>query len=148
MLLNVGIIILAVMRASLMREYFSSWYALILLLLYVRGVIVLFMYFSAIIPNQKFNIFNFVGVWVLGGHWFRGHSGYQEFVLNNDDSEVFAPTALIDGPYVWLYLTVIIFLFATLMAAVKITTWESLPLRIIEYYVFIWTKNQPLTKNP
>uniref|UniRef100_UPI0031F41919 NADH dehydrogenase subunit 6 n=1 Tax=Loimia medusa TaxID=167822 RepID=UPI0031F41919 len=54
--LGVWIFLLALMTASLVTFFTSSWFGLILFIIYVGGMLVMFSYFVATAPNQKLSL--------------------------------------------------------------------------------------------
>lgn len=56
--LSIGLLILliAILTTALITIISSPWFALILFIIYIRGILVIFSYFSAIAPNQKIRI--------------------------------------------------------------------------------------------
>ena len=49
------IIFIALLTASLFSRLISSWYAFLVFLIYVGGILVIFAYFTATSPNQQIN---------------------------------------------------------------------------------------------
>lgn len=47
------IIIIALLTASIFSSFISSWYAFLIFLIYVGGILVIFAYFTATSPNQQ-----------------------------------------------------------------------------------------------
>jgi len=47
------IIIISLIIATIYRISLSSWYAFLIFLIYVRGILVIFAYFAATTPNQR-----------------------------------------------------------------------------------------------
>ena len=56
LVLGVWILLLSILVSVLCRTTFSSWFGLIMFLIYIGGMLVIFAYFAAIQPNQQFNI--------------------------------------------------------------------------------------------
>jgi len=52
-ILGINILLIALLIASTYAIYIRSWYAFILFLIYVGGILVIFVYFLAISPNQQ-----------------------------------------------------------------------------------------------
>lgn len=56
--LGAWILILAILFSIITAITTSSWFGLILFIIYVRGILVIFSYFTAISPNQQLHISN------------------------------------------------------------------------------------------
>ena len=54
--LGFWVLILSIIISILMGVSFSSWFGLIMFLIYIGGMLVIFAYFVAIQPNQHFNL--------------------------------------------------------------------------------------------
>ena len=54
--LGIWIFLLALITASLIGFLTSSWFGLILFIIYIGGILVIFSYFVATAPNQKFRL--------------------------------------------------------------------------------------------
>nr|YP_010481478.1 NADH dehydrogenase subunit 6 [Drawida ghilarovi]UIX22930.1 NADH dehydrogenase subunit 6 [Drawida ghilarovi]UIX22943.1 NADH dehydrogenase subunit 6 [Drawida ghilarovi] len=51
-ILGVNILLIAMILAMIFASYISSWFAFMLFLIYIGGMLVMFAYFLAITPNQ------------------------------------------------------------------------------------------------
>lgn len=54
--MGLTILLLAILTTALTTITSSPWFALILFIIYIGGMLVIFSYFAAIAPNQKINI--------------------------------------------------------------------------------------------
>lgn len=54
--LGFWILLISLLSARLITLFSSSWFGLILFIIYIGGILVIFSYFTAVAPNQKLNI--------------------------------------------------------------------------------------------
>lgn len=105
----------------------TEWFSFLIFLLYVGGILVLFVYFSTLTPNQRFSklilyiwrifsFFSFFSLWELN---FR-------FVYNFNN--LLAVNIISYNQYL-VYFILIIFLFVTLIIVVKLTLGNKIPIR-------------------
>jgi NADH-ubiquinone oxidoreductase chain 6 len=53
LMIGISIIMVALRLACLFASLFRSWYAFLIFLIYVGGILVIFAYFVSLVPNQK-----------------------------------------------------------------------------------------------
>nr|UZT67789.1 NADH dehydrogenase subunit 6 [Acanthobdella peledina] len=58
LLMSINILFSALIMTYLFSSIFSSWYAFMIFLIYVGGMMVMFTYFTAMTPNQAMNLMN------------------------------------------------------------------------------------------
>jgi len=65
--LSIGVAILCIaLSVSLLFSYsISSWLAFLIFLIYVRGILVIFIYFVAVTPNQTINIIKILTILII-----------------------------------------------------------------------------------
>nr|NP_008242.1 NADH dehydrogenase subunit 6 [Lumbricus terrestris]Q34944.1 RecName: Full=NADH-ubiquinone oxidoreductase chain 6; AltName: Full=NADH dehydrogenase subunit 6 [Lumbricus terrestris]AAC46868.1 NADH dehydrogenase subunit 6 [Lumbricus terrestris]prf//2122275E NADH dehydrogenase:SUBUNIT=6 [Lumbricus terrestris] len=56
--LGVNILMMALLLASTFASFMSSWFAFLIFLIYIGGMLVMFAYFLALTPNQQISNFN------------------------------------------------------------------------------------------
>lgn len=56
LILGLWILLISLITANLLTFFATSWFGLILFIIYIGGILVIFSYFTAITPNQKFKI--------------------------------------------------------------------------------------------
>nr|YP_010584274.1 NADH dehydrogenase subunit 6 [Paracanthobdella livanowi]UZT67763.1 NADH dehydrogenase subunit 6 [Paracanthobdella livanowi] len=58
LLMSINILFSALIMTYLFSSIFSSWYAFMIFLIYIGGMMVMFTYFTAMSPNQNMNLTN------------------------------------------------------------------------------------------
>lgn len=132
--LGVWIFILALLSASLVTFFSSSWFGLILFIIYIGGILVIFSYFVATAPNQKIRLSAPASILILlfitasSVLFINQHSYFLSPIINttltfNSFASLYLPT----------YIPVLIFLAALLLLAlilvVKVADRKEGPLR-------------------
>nr|QNG56272.1 NADH dehydrogenase subunit 6 [Platisus zelandicus] len=118
----------------------NFWYSYILFLIMVGGMLVLFMYMTSIASNEKFKfslnlfyMFNFLMITLIPVSYFF-HFNNKIFTENfiNQNYQLTFPLTMnkyMFLPSMMIYLMIIMYLFITLIAIVKITNINYGPLR-------------------
>lgn len=129
-LINIILILTALIVSLLFLQTFFSWFAIIIFLVYVSGIIVVFIYFSSLAPNQELNILYLT---LRGGVV----AVIMRTVVRNVAPAIKAVVWKLESIQVLtnnhqrLYLILAGFLLITLLAVVKLTTINKVPIRYI-----------------
>lgn len=144
--LGIWVLLLCLILSRFLSITLSSWYAILLFLIYIGGLLVIFSYFVALQPNQQL--------------------GFLKLIVISTITLLYINTIflLVPGPLIVIHsllpnralvlinynLSIIlilgIFLFFALIVVVKITYITKQPLRPF-IYVFSYTKITPSSKN-
>lgn len=124
-ILGLTCLIIAFVTAALLASLFSSWFALIALLIYVGGLLVIFAYFLAICPNQLIAIKTPAATFSISFILLTLTGTPQNTTLVNPTplSNIFFPIN------VSLLLLLALLLLLTMISVVKITQRNRGPLR-------------------
>ena len=139
-------IIIITLSISIFFSYFIlSWFALILFLIYVGGLLVIFSYFVAIQPNQQLGFIKIITISITSLIYFS-MLRKKFFIIDYKINNLFLdPSIIITNHYYIIILFLVIVLFLALIAVVKITFSSKSPLRPF-LYVFSNTKIPPINK--
>jgi len=125
-----GIIILApLLRTIIIAKIINSWFAIILFLIYIRGLLVLFGYIMAISPNPKSFNKKLISFIILGFSLSYLHNKKIFFFSKNNlnyENEVFFIFQKFNLPVYWL---ITLILLITLVIVVYICFKSQKPLR-------------------
>lgn len=129
--LGIWVLLLAFLVSSCVSFSFSSWFALILFLIYIGGMLVMFAYFTALIPNQPLQMFKII--FILGltslalilSIW-PSKALNPSFYNSNSSLPI---TSIISSSNIPIFLLIAIILFFILVAVVKVTNLSKGPLR-------------------
>lgn len=146
--INLGLWVL--LTTLILSVYFalfsSSWTAFLIFLIYVRGILVIFVYFIATLPSQQINLVPLfcitamtTTVLILFSPW---RNTMSEIPIFNFNSKIFIPFYQDTGLLLLIILGVVLFL--ALVLVVKLTKTSNGPLRPFIYVLFI-TKNTPIS---
>ena len=132
--LGIWILLFSLTIALLVRSFISSWWGIVLFLIYVGGLLVIFAYFRAVTPNQQWEllplvIFSFLLVIIL---WLNNDLFFSPdpvLSFNYSYSSSYTPTKITESANIILYLTLASILFLALIIVVKISRLTSGPLR-------------------
>nr|YP_006576014.1 NADH dehydrogenase subunit 6 [Cucujus clavipes]ACZ58539.1 NADH dehydrogenase subunit 6 [Cucujus clavipes] len=140
--LSFGIILLLqTILISLISGYISSnfWYSYILFLIMVGGMLVLFIYMTSIASNEKFKFssklfmlmafYPLTLIFISMDSFFINSNNSNELLNLENLNFSFSMNKYMNWPTNMLYLMMIIYLFVTLIAVVKITNINYGPLR-------------------
>nr|ARH54257.1 NADH dehydrogenase subunit 6 [Cucujus haematodes] len=140
--LSFGIILLLqTILISLISGYISSnfWYSYILFLIMVGGMLVLFIYMTSIASNEKFKfssklfmmtaLYPVTLILISMDKFFINYNNSNELINMENLNFSFSMNKYMNWPTNMLYLMMIIYLFITLIAVVKITNIKYGPLR-------------------
>nr|AJW76300.1 NADH dehydrogenase subunit 6 [Mesocapnia arizonensis] len=125
----------------------SFWFSYVLFLVFLGGMLVLFIYVTSLASNEMFSlslkmmVFSFVPISLVGIFWlFTDSSLWLSNLLNNDtlnmtdimlyqEAAVTPLLKLYNQPTSFITLMLVLYLFLTLIAVVKITSISYGPLR-------------------
>lgn len=121
---------------------FNFWYSYIIFLIIIGGILVLFLYMTNVASNEKFQfslklniiLYSFIFIIIISLLInYQFYSKFNNLILNFDSNFLFNQTItkFITFPINTIYLIIIIYLFITLIAVVKITNIKYGPLRQI-----------------
>ena len=134
--LSIGLwILLIALSASWLRSIlFNTWFAIIIFLIYIGGILVIFAYFTALTPNQPLEI---ITIWTSFLSAFT-LTLFLIYISNSSSSLLLSPiisfhtpsiTSLLFPKNIFIILLLAISLFFILVAVVKIATLSKGPLR-------------------
>lgn len=133
--LGLWILTLALVIATLISFSFSSWFALIIFLVYIGGILVMFAYFTALMPNQPLEIGKILSILSLTFILLS----FPLFSIDSlnlliSSSSYPSPILLLFTPYnVPIILFIALILFFILVAVVKVANIFRGPLRPFNY---------------
>ena len=132
--LGIWILLFALLIALVVRAFISSWWGIVIFLIYIGGLLVIFAYFRAVTPNQQLELlplFIFsLSLTIL--FWFN-----HDLFFSPDPFLSFRPNLILpetpikilELPNLTLYLGLASILFLALVIVVKISSLTSGPLR-------------------
>nr|AML25867.1 NADH dehydrogenase subunit 6 [Staphylinidae sp. BMNH 1274173] len=116
----------------------NFWYSYILFLIMIGGLLILFIYMTSIASNEMFS-YNLKTMLMISGMFmsllllFNLDHFFMNYSFNNEISMkmnlIFNLSKFFNYPSMYLIMFIIIYLFITLVAVVKITKIEYGPLR-------------------
>lgn len=135
--LGLIILILALVGAIFTSITASTWFGLIIAIIYIGGILVIFAYFIAIIPNQNLHIKPILSILVLTSFMFLFFSDttvWSSAVISPENRQklitsFFYPS---QGP---ILIAIILILFIALLIVVKISERNKGPFRPFSKYV-------------
>lgn len=141
-ILNLFIILFAISTSSLINYLYFSWFSFLIFLIYIGGILVIFIYFSSLIPNQIFKIKNLIPlifiipILILFNNNFKFYFNLQPNFINYEFSYIILTHNLT------LFFSILIFLFIILLIVVKISSSSLYPIRPI---IYAFTNPQTIT---
>nr|ALO70401.1 NADH deshydrogenase subunit 6 [Bolitobius castaneus] len=136
------ILLLQTILIALMSGYLAMnfWYSYILFLIMIGGMLVLFIYMTSIASNEKFNFSNKMLISVISliplnclflyfDQYFINMMKLNLDSINFNFKFYFSLSKFINYPSLLILIMMILYLFITLIAVVKITNINSGPLR-------------------
>nr|QLY90211.1 NADH dehydrogenase subunit 6 [Hydraena gracilis] len=136
--LSMGMILLIqTILVSLITGYFfvNFWYSYILFIIMIGGMLVLFIYMTSVASNEKFKFSNKLMMMLLLMMtlmmMFMWSDNMYINIMNTDYNMNLNPTLIkfYNMPLLYIMFMMIIYLFITLIAVVKITEFKLGPLR-------------------
>nr|QVX31162.1 NADH dehydrogenase subunit 6 [Drieschia cf. elegans BG-2021] len=132
--MGIWVILLALSISFLASTIFNSWFALIIFLIYIGGMLVMFAYFAALTPNQPLGLTNtffmliLTVILIMALLLISPLSLSQTFI--NFSTSPLIPISILYNPTNNLILLILAsILFFILVAVVKITNLNMGPLR-------------------
>lgn len=126
--LSIGIILIV---QTIIIAFFSGiflpsfWYSYILILVFIGGLLVLFIYVSTLASNEQINItppYLIMMITTLALLFLIFSSNPRKmFILTDNFQDNFTFSWIFSSPFIYLSLFLIIYLFIVLVAVVKIT---------------------------
>nr|QJQ37711.1 NADH dehydrogenase subunit 6 [Matrona basilaris]QJQ37724.1 NADH dehydrogenase subunit 6 [Matrona basilaris] len=114
----------------------DAWFSYILFLVFLGGMLVLFIYLTSVASNELFNKPSYKFIWVIPMTTLIIMLVDPILMSNNSEdikilesSEVINTTTMFNYPYSLMTIAVIMYLFLTLIVVVKITESHTGPLR-------------------
>nr|YP_009538062.1 NADH dehydrogenase subunit 6 [Athyma nefte]AYN60818.1 NADH dehydrogenase subunit 6 [Athyma nefte] len=145
LLILIQTLITCLISGMLINTY---WFSYILFLVFLGGLLVLFIYVSSVASNELFKIqlimkFSFIYILFIMffSIFFKNNLNWMNFFLNDEMINLFNSTLFFNNEYnfnltklynnqnFWMMIMMIIYLFITLIAIVKITNIFFGPLR-------------------
>nr|WAB70252.1 NADH dehydrogenase subunit 6 [Athyma cama] len=145
LLILIQTLITCLISGTLINTY---WFSYILFLVFLGGLLVLFIYVSSVASNELFKIqlimkFSFIYILFIMffSFFFKNNLNWMNFFLNDEMINLFNSTLFFNNEYnfnlsklynnqnFWMMIMMIIYLFITLIAIVKITNIFFGPLR-------------------
>nr|YP_009995464.1 NADH dehydrogenase subunit 6 [Ochthebius salinarius]QNP09919.1 NADH dehydrogenase subunit 6 [Ochthebius salinarius] len=134
------ILLLQTITISLMTGFlnFNYWFSYILFLIMIGGMLVLFIYMTSVASNEKFKTNNKLIIFVLGMMFLMFLMMFlDKFIIMNNNINNFIMfknnylmlSKFYNNPSNSIMFLMIIYLFITLIAIVKITNFNMGPLR-------------------
>ncbi len=129
-IISITILLLALFLGLQTQTLFFSWFRYIIFLLYVGGILVVFIYFSSLIPNQKLPT-PLILLVSLSAFIVLSYSPDYQISSLNSTINLRENTVLFSNSNLILRLILILFLLILLLIVVKITNNSKRPLRPI-----------------
>lgn len=140
--LGLWILFIAMAAARLLSLLSSSWFGLILFIIYIGGMLVIFSYFAAVAPNQKLNILILITLFISTFMILAFTTASTHYYLKHKQM---SPALETPSSFLYFFLpsqtpliiTLASFLLLALIFVVKITNRNEGPLRpFFQPYVF------------
>jgi len=129
LIITLIIILIRIILALIFRLSISSWYAFLIFLIYVRGMLVIFAYFTATTPNQsKLHIKSTIYILILSLITLSFISSYwvSEPLINLQKYQI---TNIFSAQNIYILIIITLILLFTIVVIVKLTTRSKGPIR-------------------
>jgi|GWRWMinimDraft_12_1066020.scaffolds.fasta_scaffold21612_2 NADH-ubiquinone oxidoreductase chain 6 len=123
------IILIALLTAALFSNLISSWYAFLLFLIYVGGILVIFAYFTATSPNQQITNIKKVIVAILVRFSFSLITIYRLDFFQSINYRSYQIISIFSSNNSYLLIGITIILLLTIIIVVKLASRSKGPLR-------------------
>lgn len=129
---RIYIIFLSIFIRLFITFIVSSWFAFLLFLLYVGGILVIFIYFSSLIPNQQINtrFMFFILILTILLNLLLPSTLLPMKIIQTTAQE---PLFIISPLFSLVYISLVVFLFIVIVTVVKLTSKPQLPIRPLLY---------------
>lgn len=127
-ILNVRLIFFAFVIGLFLTKIYFSWFAFITFLLYVGGILVIFIYFSSLIPNNNFSLKTILISLTLSLFAIIVIFPSEKQIINTS-VQINEALLLFRKDFSLLSLYFITLLFVILIAVVKVTSNKKSPIR-------------------
>ena len=123
------IILIALLTAALFSNIISSWYAFLLFLIYVGGILVIFAYFTATSPNQQITNIKKVIIAILVRFSFSIITIYRLDFFQSVNYRSYQIISIFSSNNSYLLIGITIILLLTIIIVVKLASRSKGPLR-------------------
>jgi NADH-ubiquinone oxidoreductase chain 6 len=123
------IILIALLTAALFSNLISSWYAFLLFLIYVGGILVIFAYFTATSPNQQITNIKKVIVAILVRFSLSLITIYRLDFFQSINYRSYQIISIFSSNNSYLLIGITIILLLTIIIVVKLASRSKGPLR-------------------
>lgn len=123
------IILIALLTAALFSNLISSWYAFLLFLIYVGGILVIFAYFTATSPNQQITNIKKVIIAILVRFSFSIITIYRLDFFQSVNYRSYQIISIFSSNNSYILIGITIILLLTIIIVVKLASRSKGPLR-------------------
>lgn len=123
------IILIALLTAALFSNIISSWYAFLLFLIYVGGILVIFAYFTATSPNQQITNIKKVIIAILVRFSFSIITIYRLDFFQSVNYRSYQIISIFSSNNSYILIGITIILLLTIIIVVKLASRSKGPLR-------------------
>lgn len=123
------IILIALLTAALFSNIISSWYAFLLFLIYVGGILVIFAYFTATSPNQQITNIKKVIIAILVRFSLSIITIYRLDFFQSVNYRSYQIISIFSSNNSYLLIGITIILLLTIIIVVKLASRSKGPLR-------------------
>lgn len=131
--LGLWVLLFAFLISLTTANLISSWFGLIIFLIYIGGLLVIFAYFSAVTPNQQLDLNPSLILFIIFSLFLTVNADlfYRTNLFNTFSTSALAPpiTTILINHNIPLLLILGVVLFLALVAVVKVSRLTAGPLR-------------------
>jgi len=124
------VIFLSLILSLIITYSWFSWFGFVIFLIYIGGILVIFIYFASLVPNQKFDAIIFLTITVTCLYIFK-LTRPHEFNYLKTPNPTREMLFLYSNEILPITLFLISFLFVIIIIVVKISTTNKIPIRPI-----------------
>jgi NADH-ubiquinone oxidoreductase chain 6 len=132
--IGLTILVISLLVATVYASILSSWFAFLIYLIYVGGILVIFSYFLALTPNQSSISRPFIPIFLVT-LFIILFSSYSIDIWSVSSSYIPQTSILFEFSNSSLLITLLLILLLTIIIVVKISTRGQGPLRAFISYV-------------
>jgi len=133
LMIGLNILLIALLIAWSFASLYSSWYAFLIFLIYVGGILVIFAYFVAIVPNQQINFLLNTKIFLTSILIISTLCIITKSSLPININSSLQVSALYTSNNTPILAIIVVVLLVTIVIVVKITTRVKGPLRPFFY---------------